>query len=545
MDPQLPTTSRPFFNRTFLYVLVLAILLAAALVAYFVWIGNKPSTQGSGYVEGLSREKITIALLGNFYRYPNGQSVAAQPSTTVNLNVFEGLVRWRNNKAVPALAESWTNPDQLTWRFNLRKDVKFHSGAVFKAEDVKYSIDQAKANKEWGSNSLTSVIKSVTVIDDNTVEIKTEKPTPGLLYNLVLLFIVSKEQVTQAGLANAVGTGAYKIVSLKESEVVEEANQSYWGGAPKVRQLVYKYYKDRDAEVVGLEQGDVDLIAITNKSKSDELKTKGYQVVAVSSGDMSVVGFDFATEKAKYVEGAASGKNPFKDPKVRKALWAAIDASSVVLAGGINGVPLSQFSTPDLVGYNLAISKHTQDVSLAKSLLTEAGYPTGFTFTILVPTTGEDFAKEIAKQLAAINVTMKLNIVDFSKYVDKLGAGADPKLRDFTAYYLTQDLGTLDSLDYLNDLVHSTKGTNSLVSMYSSPALDSIIDQADKEFDLKKRTELTQKAQEQVNNELPYLLLYTKLTFYVTKEDVSFKSSPGANIPGYELSGRRKTDSNQ
>jgi peptide/nickel transport system substrate-binding protein len=140
----------------------------------------------------LKRDLVTIAQFVPFAGvFPN--SAAEFNDVVFNNNVFEGLGRVVGGEVKPALATSWTNPDNSTWRFKLRNKVKFHNGDSFTAADVKYSIDEALKNN-WPNAFNLGTVKSVTVVDDYTVDIKTTTPDPVLLNRLVFAFIVSEKQ---------------------------------------------------------------------------------------------------------------------------------------------------------------------------------------------------------------------------------------------------------------------------------------------------------------------------------------------------------------
>ena len=113
---------------------------------------------------------------------------------SVNSNIFNSLVEFDNIfRITPALAVSWNNPNNLTWRFHLRESVKFHNGYNFTAEDVKFTIEMIKADNNSILRELLTSVSNVTIKDNYTIDILTEKPCPILLNQLVDIFIVSKQ----------------------------------------------------------------------------------------------------------------------------------------------------------------------------------------------------------------------------------------------------------------------------------------------------------------------------------------------------------------
>src|SRR3990167_10622702 len=226
---ELPQQKKSFFRRELLYLLI--VLIAAAILGVLVILRLNPQAtklQSADYIEGLPKDKVTVAVLSEISGlYPKVHFDV--DSFAMNNNVFEGLTILRNGKLQPALAESWTNPDNFTWRVKLRQGVKFHSGDALTANDVKYTIEEAKkeANQDWMSSFMASRIDSVKIVDDQTIELKTKNPDPTLLYWLAYVFILSENQVKKDGLEKAMGTGPYKLVSTNEKEFVLEANGDY------------------------------------------------------------------------------------------------------------------------------------------------------------------------------------------------------------------------------------------------------------------------------------------------------------------------------
>jgi peptide/nickel transport system substrate-binding protein len=132
---------------------------------------------------------------------------------TINSNIYNILVEFDETfKIIPSLARSWNNPDNLTWRFNLRQDVKFHNGYNFTAEDVKYSIELIIADKNNSFYGFLSMIEEVIIHDDFIVDIVTFEPYPILLNKIANIYIISKNYHENLKEIYPVGTGAYKFV---------------------------------------------------------------------------------------------------------------------------------------------------------------------------------------------------------------------------------------------------------------------------------------------------------------------------------------------
>ena len=228
---------------------------------------------------------IGLALLawsGGALAAPQGQVVVAQgvdpttldphwheetPAYNVLLNIYDTLLfRDKNLNIIPWLATSWKLVNPTTWEFKLRQGVKFHNGEEFDAEAVKYSLDRLRdpelKNRQAANFRL---VTSVDVVDKFTVRITTSKPFPTLENQLALRGAIvapkhfkGKDKVFAD--RNPVGTGPYKFVRwAKDEQIVLEANPQWWGGAPKVKTLIFRPIPEHAVRVAALQAGEVDV----------------------------------------------------------------------------------------------------------------------------------------------------------------------------------------------------------------------------------------------------------------------------------------------
>ncbi|MBU0498225.1 MAG: hypothetical protein KKC68_07545 [Candidatus Thermoplasmatota archaeon] len=165
-------------------------------------------------------------------------------------NIFDGLVEFDEFFGIqPDLADSWTNPDHYTWRFNLRHNVQFHNGDPFTAEDVKFSIEEIYI-------SYTTIIKEVTIKDNYTIDFITYNPYPRLLQLLAQNFYVLPHQYYQNPENYwPIGTGPYQLTDYAENNytTLEQFN-NYWGEQPRIKTVVFKIIENADERVDALHQ---------------------------------------------------------------------------------------------------------------------------------------------------------------------------------------------------------------------------------------------------------------------------------------------------
>ena len=193
--------------------------------------------------------------------------------------LFEGLVGYQDQiKIKPMLATSWSNPDDSTWVFNLRHNVKFHSGRTMTADDVKYSLDYAVAHQ--GDNgsatqlALASSINSVKVLNPYQVQITTNGPDAVLLNRLAALYVVDSK--AKLGDPNA-GTGPYMIkpgtIKPNASALDLVAVNNYWGGHVYTRAVHFQEDATEDQMTKDAAAGKLDIAGDFNDKQVAQVKS--------------------------------------------------------------------------------------------------------------------------------------------------------------------------------------------------------------------------------------------------------------------------------
>lgn len=240
----------------------------------------------------------------------------------VTTQMFDRLVMMDTDmNLVPALAESWEVIDDTTTVFHLRQGVKFHNGEEMTSEDVKYSLERCIANPGVNYNYL--IIDSITCDDDYTVTIKTSAPFNALLYRLSLdaASIICKSADTSAEEfnKNPVGTGPFKFVSWElGGDVVLEAFEDYWGGAPAVKRIIFRTIPEALNRTIGLETGEVDLAYDLGITDLESLE-----------GNESITTLTSPSTTVWYV-GMNVQKAPFDNEKVRQAIAYTLDPQGYI-----------------------------------------------------------------------------------------------------------------------------------------------------------------------------------------------------------------------
>ena len=231
-------------------------------------------------------------------------------------------------------------------------------------------------------------IKKIEVVDPLTVRLHTETPVPLLPNYLSRISIMpaamEKARTQDLDKGNGViGTGPYRFVSWQpDSQIVLEANPDYWGGKPAWDKVVYRFIPTDSSRVAALLAGDVDLIENVPSSSLNVLrKNQNFRLESASGNRVLYLALDHDREVSPFAAGP-DGKNPLRDRKVRQAMSMAIarDALIARIMDG-QGVPAGQLVPQGFFGWVPGLEAPKADMSAAKKLLAEAGYPDGFTLT--------------------------------------------------------------------------------------------------------------------------------------------------------------------
>ncbi len=374
-------------------------------------------------VPALAKDQWAIAFGDEpFTLNPANKGALAAVSDYLQLHIFDGLVDFSGPSLTPKpmLAERWENPSPNTWRFSLRRGVKFHNGDPLTAEDVKFTVDLQLANTGSTANSYLGPTEGARVIDAYTVEITTRTPFPPLLYNISRLHIVPRAYARIGAEAfsskQPIGSGPYRFVEWQRGQrIVLEANPDYWGGLPTPKRLVFRFIPDPSTRAAELKAGGVDIITGPPIAQLKELGAGATEIVAIPAARL--IAYPINTLQ-----------KPLSDVRVRRALNHAVDRETIVksLLQGY-GKPTGQPFTPGWLGYDPEIKPFPYDPGQAKRLLAEAGYPNGFDVTWNVSTgvflADKEIAEAAVAMLAQADVRVRLVPTERAKIQKDLQAG--------------------------------------------------------------------------------------------------------------------------
>jgi peptide/nickel transport system substrate-binding protein len=481
----------------------------------------------------LTRDSLTIGFTTcpeiNFFPWIDSYDTITM---MINMNIFNSLIEFDQIfRTKPKLATSWNNPNNLTWRFYLRKNVVFHNGYPFTAEDVKFTIDLIKNNESHVLRELLLSVKEVKIINNYTVDLITEKPCPILLNKLVDIPIASKKYVEETAKQLPVGTGPYKLVDYVPHKYVKlKRNNKYWDDLTVKNVTFLMFEKNVELKNATL-QNEIDIACHIGPQYYDEISNcSGLRVVRCHEPTVVFLSFDFRENDSVAFKGE---KNPLADIRVRKALYHSINITEIintVLNGSNFAEPASQFVSPMIFGYNPAIERLPYSPETAKELMKEAGYEEGFELVINCPEEAQNLKRILfllQTQLAEI-IDLQINFLPIEDYYMELMS------RNCSIYYLGWLAATGDGgeiYDYMIRSVNQSLGIGSYnLGYYSNPEVDRIGENISHILNPEDRLHLMQEGFRIAMNDIAWIPFYIPKCVYAIADDIAWEPGPGGSV---------------
>ncbi len=459
---------------------------------------------------------------------------------SVTGNVYEPLVGRDSKLALtPALATSWRQTSPTVWRFELRRNVKFHDGTPFSADDVVFSFARA-AGDGSDMKSYVNDVKEVRKVNDFVVEIETKAPFPILPDVISLLYIMSKKwseenQATQPvdrrkGIENAAsfranGTGPFRLRERQPNvKTTFQRNGSYWGKIEgNVVDVEYTPIGNDATRVAALLSGQVDVIEPV--PLQDVARINGSGKTKVMQGpELRTIFLGMDQKRDELLYSNVKGKNPFKDKRVRQAFYQAIDIQGIqrtVMRGA--SAPTALMVGPGINGFDPAMNTRLPfDPEASKKLLAEAGYPNGFEVAMNCPNdryvNDGNICQAVAANLARVGVKINLQAETKGTYFPKI------LRRDTSFYLLGWTPGTYDSHNALNALMRCVddKGSGQFnLGAYCNPKVDELTLKIQSETDKARRDAMIREAFKIHADDIGHLPLHQQALAWGVANNVS------------------------
>ncbi len=342
--------------------------------------------------------------------------------SVVYSNIFEGLTRFMSDgSVVPGLAESWEiSADGLVYTFHLHSGVTFHDGTTMDAEDVKFSLDRARADDSANAQkALFTSIADVTVIDPLTVQITLSAPNGSMLFNLAWgdAVIVAPESIADAA-THPIGTGAFMFQDWVQGDRIDIIrNPNYWGTPASLETATFRFISDPTAAFAAMMAEDVDVfVGFPAPENLPQFEADPrFQVLVGNSEGETILAMNNAMP-------------PFDNRLVREAVAHAIDRQAII-DGAMYGIgtPIGTHFAPHNPDYVDLTALSNYDPERSRALLAEAGFPNGFTTTLKLPP--PSYARRggeiIAAQLREVGITAEIENQEWAQWLESTFRGHD------------------------------------------------------------------------------------------------------------------------
>ena len=481
----------------------------------------------SALLAGLAIPAVALSV-GTALAQPKGSAIVAVPALSQNTDptaivstadymiheaLYDGLLNLTEKGKVPALAESWKiSPDGKQIEFKLRKNVKFHNGDPFTAEDVKFTFERIVAPDSTHSyrRGFIDAMDKIEVVDPHTVRFILKQPWPAFFTTarFALTHIVPKKYYENVGAKGfkekPIGTGAFKLAEMQAGEWTKfEANADYWGTKAKTQFVTQRLVAEPFTRYAMLEKGEAHIAAGISGALLEKVRgNKDLKVILSPYSGTSALLFN----KTDFPQA--------DDRRVRLAVAHAINRAAIAknITGGVCE-PASSMLTPGTFGFLEGLPQIPYDPNNARALLKEAGVPPGTRVPFVYHT--QSFAalpgapqvlEAIAGNLEAVGLSVDRKSFDTSAWLSMMRSNKAPGI-----YYTP--VGTPDDAgELLNS--YFTSGAAWTTRSIKVPEYDAIYKEQQTTADLEARKKLLQNFARMESEKLEMVPLFWCATPY-------------------------------
>jgi peptide/nickel transport system substrate-binding protein len=432
---------------------------------------------------------------------------------------------------VPDLAERWEIKGDKIYRFYLKKGIKFQDGQPLTAEDVKFTFEHLKDPEVKSPFAGTyQVIDTIMVKSPLVVEFKLAQPDASFLTK-VIMSILPKHILTGATKeefpSRLIGSGPFRFVSQNPNEIILEKNNSYFQGAPKLDQIVFKIVKDNNTRFLKMQKGELDLaINVIQLDKMDDFKkpplNEMYTVIENPGVGYNYISFNMRTPQ-------------LQDKRVRQAIAFGIDVDELIKyqleghAGRAIGLlsPVNWFHEPNVWKYSYDPKKAEQLLEATGLKNTDANGPKP-RLVLELKTSNNTQSVEVGRiiqaQLAKIGIKIDLKSYEWGTYYGDVTSG--------NFQMATMQWAGVTEPDFFYDIFHSGQvppaGRNR--SLYQNPKIDQLTEKGRITLDPKKRKAIYSEVQKIVAEDLPYVSLWHANNISIVKKNITgYKQHPAGS----------------
>lgn len=446
------------------------------------------------------------------------QAVEDNSSGFVMSTVYDELVEYKpgTTNVGPGLATHWKiSNGGKTYTFFLRHGVKFQDGTPYNAQaqvqDLNRLLNKHDPNYVMNEPNVQTfipftygLVKSYKATGKYTLQVRLSQPFAPFLASLAMVWsgVMSPKAVKKYGwkgvLNHPVGTGPFEFVSWqKNNHVVLKANPNYWGSKPKVQNLIFQVVPEGSTRVLQVEQGQAQIDAdVTTQDYQSALHNSKVKIYKQPGETINGVGMTVDTK-------------PFNNKLVRQALNYAVNRPELA-SGLFKGLatPMNSYLPPPIWSWSRSIKGYPYNPAKARALLKQAGYPHGFSTTLLAYTNPRGYdpnpqglALAVQQELGAIGVKVSIRNVDFTSFLNTIRSG---KYKGMFLDGWSGDNGDPD--DFLYEMFASAMIPVGNTNHLRDPQLDSLLNRARHQQSQAARTRLYIQAQKRLNADAPWIL---------------------------------------
>lgn len=451
-----------------------------------------------------AEKHLRIALFAFPPAAGNPFAGTAIPSILTLPAVFDGLTHLnRSGELLPWLATHWTQDDDLTWTFHLRRGVSFSNGEPFDAAAVVTAYDYllSPAGMTVGAGREVEIIERVEVRDSHTVALVTKRPSPILPRRLTAARFPAPRYWEEVG-ADAfaqrpVGTGPFTAESWEAGQIELAAFRESWR-APKVDRITLIRLAEQASRVQALQSGAAHIASSISADDRDAVALMGGILRESRHSGVAVISY------------VSTKDGPLQSTLVRRALNFAVDKDIIVqqLMGGAT-VVASQPVSEGTLGYDPSLKPYSYDPDKARALLAEAGYPDGFPFVIEVTSgagvNSDAYYTKVAEDLRAVGVNAQLKTISTQRLVQRIYSG------DWEGDAFGMSMDTMPTLDALRPFrLHSCVW---VAPWHCNPDDTPLIQAAETEMDPVKRMTMVQELLRRYHEDPPAIYMFQMVGF--------------------------------
>ncbi|MCC0062502.1 MAG: ABC transporter substrate-binding protein [Defluviimonas sp.] len=456
-----------------------------------------------------AQDTITIGMVLEPPNLDPTAGAAAATDEVVYANIFEGLTRFGPDGSVrPALAESWDVADDgKVYTFHLHTGVTFHDGTTFDAEDVKFSLDRARAEDSANAQkALFAGIDTVEVVDPATVKVTLKDPDGNFPFNMAWgdAVIVAPESIADEA-THPVGTGPFKFDDWVQGDHIDISRyDGYWGTPVALSKATFRIISDPTAAFAAMMAGDVDAFPNFPAPETlDQFKADPrFKVIVGSTEGETILAMN-------------NRKPPLDNVKVREAIAHAINRQEIIDGAMFGyGTPIGTHFAPHNPDYEDLTALSAYDPEKSKALLAEAGVSDlKLRLALPPPTYARRGGEIIAAQLAAVGIQTEISNLEWAQWLEQVFKGHDFDLT-IVSHTEPMDINIYARPDYYFG--------------YGKPEFVALMDKLTKTSDPAGRSALLKEAQEMIARDYvnAYLFQLAKTGVANAKIEGLWENSP-------------------